>query len=252
MKRHALSSMSGPHGFAVDNRMGFGWVICIVGGAGAPEVAELVLGFVACHVTSKLCGIGPAQRSWGGVKQVKDGKRSHLSGESTEKRSILFVSSKIAQARIECEQMEKIDATGGHQMFGDDDMNFDLELEKFGVDTGALKVREVERVFRAWVEDWEEEARKKNDCVSEAQLLAKYKGLVFRDPDTRKLYYVCDQNMEFRRGRGQGWYLIGIWVDNPDPGEEELEPYTLELACELIAEYPQKDGIQVLREDDGV
>jgi hypothetical protein len=44
-----------------------------------------VLGFVACHVTSKLCGIGPAERSWGRVKQVKDGKRSHLNGESTEK-----------------------------------------------------------------------------------------------------------------------------------------------------------------------
>ena len=147
-----------------------------------------VLGYVACRVTKN----GPAERSWGAVKQVKDGKRSHLSGESTEKRSILFVLSKIAQAMIECEKMEKIDAAGGHQMFGDDDMNFDLELEKFGIDTGALKVRQVERVFRAWVEDWEEEARKKNDCVSEAQLLAKYKGLV-------KLYYVC-QNMEFPRG----------------------------------------------------
>ena len=72
-----------------------------------------VLGYVACHVTSKLCGIGPAERSWGGVKQVKDGTRSHLSGESNKKRSILFVSSKITQARIECEQMEKIDAAGG-------------------------------------------------------------------------------------------------------------------------------------------
>ena len=50
-----------------------------------------VLGYVACRVTSKLCGIGPAERSWGGVKQVKDSKRSYLSGESTEKRSILFV-----------------------------------------------------------------------------------------------------------------------------------------------------------------
>jgi hypothetical protein len=47
-----------------------------------------VLGFVVCHVTSKLCGIGPAERSWGGVKQVKDGKRSHLSGKLTEKRTI--------------------------------------------------------------------------------------------------------------------------------------------------------------------
>ena len=98
------------------------------------------------------------------MKQVKGGKRSHLSGESTEKRSSLFVSSKTAQARI--------DAAGGHQMFGDDDMNFDFELEYFGIVTGALKVREVERVFRAWV-DWEEEALKKNECVCEAQILAK-------------------------------------------------------------------------------
>jgi hypothetical protein len=27
-----------------------------------------VLGFVGCRVTSKLCEIGPAKRSWGGVK----------------------------------------------------------------------------------------------------------------------------------------------------------------------------------------
>jgi hypothetical protein len=65
--------------------------------------------------------------------------------------------------------MEKIDAAGGYQMLGDDNMNFDLQLEKFGIDTGALTVREVQRVFRAWVEDWEEKVRKKNDCVCEAQ-----------------------------------------------------------------------------------
>ena len=63
-----------------------------------------VLRYVACGVTSKLFGIGPAERSWGRVKQVQDGKRSHfsLSGESTEKRSILFVSSKKLQAQIHC------------------------------------------------------------------------------------------------------------------------------------------------------
>jgi hypothetical protein len=27
--------------------------------------------------------------------------------------------------------MKKIDAAGGHQIFGDDAMNFDLQLEKF-------------------------------------------------------------------------------------------------------------------------
>jgi hypothetical protein len=84
--------------------------------------------------------------------------------------------------------MEKIDAVGGNQMFGDGNMNFYLQLEKFGINTGALKAREVQRVFWEWVEDWEEEVRKKNNCVWEAQLLAKYKGLVFRDPDTLRTF----------------------------------------------------------------
>ncbi len=112
-----------------------------------------------------------------------------------------------------------------------------MQLEKICIDTGALTVREVQRAFRAWVEDWEEEARKKNDFVYEAQLLAKYKGLVFRDPDTLKTYYICKDNMEFQRGREHGWSVIGIWADNPG-SDKELEPYTLELACELIADYP--------------
>ena len=69
-------------------------------------------------------------------------------------------------------------------MFGEDDTNFDLQLEKFGVNTSILKEPAVQRIFRAWVEDWEEEARKKNDPVAEAMLLQKYEGLVFHDPDS--------------------------------------------------------------------
>ncbi len=92
------------------------------------------------------------------MKQVKDRKRSHLSGKLAEKRSILFVSSKISQARIKCERMENLDATGHNAMFGDNDINFDLELESFGVEMGPLRELGVEHVFWAWVEDWEEKA----------------------------------------------------------------------------------------------
>ena len=62
----------------------------------------------------------------------------------------------------------------------------------------ALKQVQIQRVFRAWVEEWEEVTRKKNDCVTETQLLAKYKGLVFRDPDTNLSFKVWEQNLEFR------------------------------------------------------
>ncbi len=60
------------------------------------------------------------------MKQVKDGKRSHLSGKSTEKRSVLIVLSKIFHAQIHCERMEKLCAMGQEAMCGDDDINFDL------------------------------------------------------------------------------------------------------------------------------
>jgi hypothetical protein len=87
------------------------------------------------------------------VKQVKKDKRSHLSGKSTEKRSVIYISAKQQEAKSLREKMEKIDASGPNAMFGDDDMNFDLQLEQFGVDTKALKEPATEHVFRAWVED---------------------------------------------------------------------------------------------------
>jgi len=145
----------------------------------------VVLGFVGCCVTSKLCGIGPAERSWGGVKQIKDGVRSHMGAESTEKRSVIYVTAKIQESRMRQEQMEKFAATTGNDtMFGEDDINFDLQLEKFGVDMNILKEPAVQSIFRAWVEDWKQDARKNNDVVVEARLLQKYRGLVFHDPDT--------------------------------------------------------------------
>ena len=36
-------------------------------------------------------------------------------------------------------------------------VSFDLQLEKFGVDTVVLKQPATNRVFRAWVEDWEKD-----------------------------------------------------------------------------------------------
>jgi hypothetical protein len=45
--------------------------------------------------------------------------------------------------------MEKFAAaTGNDTMFGEDDINFDLQLEKFGVDTNILKEPAVQRIFR--------------------------------------------------------------------------------------------------------
>ncbi len=78
-------------------------------------------------------------------------------------------------------------------------------------------------------------------------MLQKYKGLVFHDPDSGHDFSICQQNMEFCRGRGNGWFLFGVCAED---GVED-EASTLELACKLIGDTPQKNGIQVVhRESD--
>ena len=59
-----------------------------------------VLGFVACMVTSKMLGIGSAERSWGDVKTIKPGKISDLGSDISEKQSILYTSICIEEERI--------------------------------------------------------------------------------------------------------------------------------------------------------
>ena len=206
-----------------------------------------VLGFVACRVCSKLCGIGPAERGWAAVKTVKRDKRSHLGGESMEKRSVIYITAKQQEARLNLAQKEKLDATGPNAMFGDDDINFDLQLEKWDVDSDALKEPQVLRIFKAWVEDWEGEIRMRNDAVVEAQLLQKYQSLVFFDPDTEKTFHVYQGNMEYRRGRGNGWFVLAICSDDAGGGEEEnMVAFSLEIACELIGTTEQTRGIRVV------
>jgi hypothetical protein len=149
-----------------------------------------------------------------------------------------------------CDWLEKLEATGNNAMFGDDDINFDVQLERFDVDTGALKEPAVERIFWAWVKNWEEEAKKKNDCVEEARLLTKYKGLVFNDPDSGNTFSVWDRNMEFRRGRCMdGLWLVLVQTSQTIKVVMSLFLWSLEMACELIGATKQKEGVKVLREE---
>jgi hypothetical protein len=51
--------------------------------------------------------------------------------------------------------------------------------------------------------------------------------------------------MEFCRGRGNGWFLVGVCADD----EDNNEAFSLEIACELIGDTPQKDGVQVIHQN---
>ena len=126
-------------------------------------------------------------------------------------------------------------------------VSFDLQLEKFGVDTVVLKQPATNRVFRAWVEDWEKDLLKMNDCVAEARILAKYKGLIFWDPDTSANFTVHEENLEFHRGKDGGWHLIG----NSSDESVEDEAFAIgDMIIDTIAETEQRPGVAVIRDTE--
>jgi hypothetical protein len=97
--------------------------------------------------------------------------------------------------------------------------------------------------FRAWIEEWENDVRLKNDVVAEVRILEKYKNLVFYDPDEKCNYTISDKNLQFIKKRGdKGWYLIGV----PHDSRLEEESFTLELAIELILKTKQADGVLII------
>jgi hypothetical protein len=51
--------------------------------------------------------------------------------------------------------------------------------------------------------------------------------------------------MEFRQGRGNGWFLLAMSADDKG-NKEEMEAFLLELACELIGVTPQKRCVQLV------
>lgn len=127
--------------------------------------------------------------------------------------------------------------------------SFDHQLENFGVNTEELKKPATARIFRAWVEDWEEELLMQNDCVAEARLLEKYKNLVFLYPDNNVTYTIHDKNLEYhrknkKRGIDGGWAVIG--VDDDD----DNEPFAIcQILIDLIAEHEQEAGVKIVRKE---
>jgi len=78
------------------------------------------------------------------------------------------------------------------------------------------------------------------------RILAKYKNLVFHDPDTGGSFTVWDKNMGFRHGRGYRWMLLSTCVDN----DVDDEAFALDIVCELIANTAQEAGIDVVQQEE--
>ena len=192
------------------------------------------LGKFACRVTSKILGIGGAERNWGEVKQLKTDKRSHLGGERTKKQATIFGSDCAERAKIQREAVrqggEPEDAT--YKFWDDND--FDAELAFDNVAHENLK-RGPMRIVKCWVEDWEEGAVLSNDSVSEAKLLKKYGGLEWMDIDNNIL---CRTGKMTWRGRkpNKGWNVDGYmadWVETDLMCIEHEELWAIDQNCPL-------------------
>ena len=118
-------------------------------------------------------------------------------------------------------------------------------MKNYGVDVEELKApKSNKRIFRAWIEDWEQPLLKKNDIVAEIRLCEKYKGLTFFDPDNECQYTVYEKNLEWTRGRGGGWSLIC----QPHSDDFEDEPFLIgDMVIGLIADLEQEEGVEIIR-----
>jgi len=155
-------------------------------------------GKFACQVTSKILGIGSAERNWGEVKHLKTDKQSHLLAEHTKKQATIFGSDCAERAQI------KRDAATRHEpesttvdtfFWDDDDFDSELDFNSASYEKEQKKKSKSKHVVKCWMEDWEVEAVAKKDPVAEAKLLQKYGGLEFYDIDNNLGCLICDDEL---------------------------------------------------------
>lgn len=190
-----------------------------------------VLGKVACRILSALLGIGIAERSWGAVKHLKSGCRSHLGSEAIKMQATIFGSACIEKARV-----LKAEKELSMELWNDNDVEFQLGLENFTADeaNGVPQGRNPRRLFHTWREDWEVVSSKTNDLVHETRLLRKYGGLRWIDPDSEsnQMFVAEKDNLEWRRGLG--WCVIAVGEDG------NMEPWPVKLLPSLIKKTQQE------------
>jgi len=151
------------------------------------------LGKLACRVTSKINGIGSAERNWGQVKRLKSGQRSHLSSSTVSKQATIYGAACAERAR------KKPPPGTALKIFDEDDLE-NLGLSKFGIDEKSIQALVSVRFFRCFEEPWEPDALANKQPENEEKLKRKYGGLEFKDGDTH--YTISSEVMHFQRERG--------------------------------------------------
>jgi hypothetical protein len=194
------------------------------------------LGKFACIVTSKILGIGSAERAWGDVKHLKTNKRSHLSPEAVKMQSTLYGAACVEKAEIK--MSESLHVKRELLVWDDEDLA-KLGLDQYGMEVGNLKLAAQEvpkRQFRAYKEEWENIACVSKDPVQRRKLLEKYGGLMLWDVDNKVAKTIHPRELEWSKRRtDKGWQLIAITEKfdldkdlNEGNNENEWEPWSLD------------------------
>ena len=185
---------------------------------------------------------------------VKSGKRAHLSSDKLLKQGTLYTSSNIRRARIKRKELEKPDCMSPQACWGGDDEQFDLGLEKWGVDVETLK-KPVgpRRLFRCWVEEWENVMDQ--GAVMREKLLTKYGGLVFDDIDEDPPVRLRVSSTKLQYVKRRGWHAMAEPPDYIDDGtdDDKLEPIAItdDVLIELIknTEQPEVLNVKMVEEE---
>ena len=133
------------------------------------------------------------------------GQRSHLGADAAKRQATIFCAACFEKALAL--KVEKVDLT---ELWNDDHLDFQHGLENSGADeaNGVVPAQNPQWLSHAWREDWEKISSKTKDTVHETQLLPKYSGLQWMDPDANMMIVADPQNLEWLHCLG--WFVIGI------------------------------------------
>lgn len=206
-----------------------------------------ILGLLACIVTSKILGIGTAERNWKQLKSGKNGQRASLSAEKCKQQALIYGRYQQQRAKIKYAKL----STAG-KLWDDDDFTgckMDVYCSEIieSLETQVDNDVDEVRIFRAWVEEWEKKKiGPQGDVIFEQRLVRKYGNLKWLDPDNNfSLRVSHPERMSFTKARGNNKYdilatmngydldgsaesqndLYDVWETGPDFFNEVIEYY---------------------------
>lgn len=221
----------------------------------------VVLGRLACHVCSKIGGIGNAERSWKAVKKVKKGR--YTLGNEKAKKQATISSNYMAQRN---DWKRKVSQTAGTLWEESDFLT--LKLNKFCAPIVRAPELEtisessnVKRVFRAWCEKWErKKLTAKGDPIFEAKLVNKYGGMKWIDIDNPKMPVVSAHptKMRFYQLKSNNRYDVLAIGDTFDVSkhEDDQDDYEIwmrenDLYCQIVEYYEQHPDPDIIIYQEG-